>query len=158
MLELKKPLAKGQKITVFMISEMMAITTCHELEVTGEIAGRPTFKQKGKRKQFFLYVEKEQIIFEGWGLPFAPDSDRLHIYSGNACFNFAGAPAEEVKDYLENKTLNLLAKDTLAKCIHAEVENGKLKQTLIFPELDTLHAVISRMKERNEKASIYEGI
>lgn len=157
MLELKKDLAKGQKITVFTISEMIAITCCNELEVTGEIAGRPTFKPKGKRKQFYFNHEKEQIIFEGWNLPFASDSDRLNTFSGNACFNFAGASLEVVKDYLENETVNILSKDTLAKCIYATVENGQLKKTLIFPELDTLHAVVVRMKNK-EKAEAYEGI
>jgi hypothetical protein len=101
-------LTPKQRLTIFTISDWMAHTMKHEVEVVsvldtpqpklryvnGPLEGYRlgTFRIRGKRKTFFLDVKSQDLVFDGWDFPLIADSeivrDNCTRFSGNACFNF----------------------------------------------------------------------
>lgn len=96
-MNLSRPLIKGEKITVFGISDWMATTMRAVWIVTGERGGRYTGKQPGKKKEFYLNVE-EKIVLPGESTIKA-DTD-FNLFSGNACFNLVASTKEELSSAL----------------------------------------------------------
>ncbi len=176
-------LTPKQKLTIFSISESMANTNSREIEivsvldtpeprlnyVNGPLTGHRfgTFKERGKRKTYFLDIRLDALVFEGWDLPLITDwdiarADGCTRFSGNACYNLglrqnagdppAPSPAHEAllaRSIIETLNINLpLADSTKAKCLLCRPGDGYDDGELLWPEIEVAHAVINRMKEK----------
>jgi hypothetical protein len=98
-----KTLSVGQRITLFRIDNLMAMTHRYELEVRSVL--EPTtvgyehrqrvavVRWRGKRKDQYLDVGCDDIVLDGWNVPFKADSEDSQVFSGNACYNLVGDPA-----------------------------------------------------------------
>ena len=115
-------------------------------------------KIRGKRKELYLDIRDDALVFDGWDLPIKIDSEVpsarggvSFCFSGNACYNLAG-DADLIKDYVENRNLNGPTHDQVkAKVILVGVGPDGCRDDcldrLLYPEIETGHAVVNRMKE-----------
>lgn len=97
-MNLSRPLIKGEKITVFSISDWLATTMRAVWVITGERNGRYTGKIAGKKKEFYLNLEGK-IVLPGVS-PVQADTD-FSCWNGNACFNLVASSKEELMRALE---------------------------------------------------------
>jgi len=139
----------GTRLTLIEISPWMAMTVKREIEITGELGGKITFKPKGKRKQYYLPVFTESsLVFEGWDLPIKIDSEieKQGVYfmtstsRGNACLNLVG-PIETIRDYVQSKNLN--EKFTRFDVV---IQIDGEKEIPVFLNCPTQHAVVERIR------------
>ena len=153
----------GQKLTLVWIDDVMALTHRQEIEVRSVIEpikvgyeGRNTrvgtYRVRGKRKDFFLDLKPDTLVFDGWDVPFKADTEGSGCFSGNACFNLVGDPAV-IREWIETKQLNTSVGDhARAKIlVWPAKERDSLtigEGTLLYPEIDTHHVVINRIKEK----------
>jgi hypothetical protein len=97
-------LTAGQRVTLLKIDDMMAMTHRYELEVRNVLEVQAvgyqglkrrvaTVRQRGKRKEQFLDLAQDDILINGWNVPFKADTEESGVFSGNACFNLVGDPA-----------------------------------------------------------------
>jgi hypothetical protein len=156
-------LATGQKVTLLKIDDMMAMTHRYELEVRSVLEpqavgyeGRKqrigTVRQKGKRKDFYLDLAADDILLDGWGLPFKTDTEGDGVMAGNACYNLVGE-LETIRDCIENRAVLPVSDSAKAKIIFTQTERTKCNddgQSLLYPEIETHHAVVNRLKEARE--------
>ena len=114
-------LTTGQRITLLKIDDCMAMTHRYELEVrqiteqaTVGYEGRKTrlavVRQKGKRKDFYLDVAADDILLDGWGLPFRTDTEGDGVMAGNACYNLVG-DAEAIRHCIEGRAILPVSND-----------------------------------------------
>jgi hypothetical protein len=107
-----------------------------------------TVKQRGKRKEFYLDLADDDILLDGWDLPFKTDLEAGGVCSGNACFNLVGDPAA-IKACIEGKAVFPVSDSAKAKIIVATgprtVCDGSGQQ-LLYPDIETHHAVVNRFK------------
>src|SRR5947209_10398325 len=93
----------GQKVTLLKIDDCMAMTHRYEFEVRSvpepEAVGYEgrrqrvaVVRQRGKRKEQYLDLAADDILLDGWGLPFKTDTEGDGVFSGNACYNLIGEP------------------------------------------------------------------
>ena len=155
-------LAVSQLLTLFSIDDVLAMTHRNELKIV-QVLETPEFrpdyvnatrgkwrlgayKQKGKRKAYYLDLKLDNcLLFEGWGLGVLTDGEApaefksgmaVTSYAGNACFNLHGDP-EKIKSLIDTA---IIASDQSK----AQIIVGN---TLLYPEIETAHAVVNRMKE-----------
>lgn len=161
-----KNLIPGQKLTIIEISEWMAHTQKHEIEiisvldtpeerrsyVNGPIHAYRygTMKPRGKRKECHLDIRTEALVFDGWSCLVKTDSEVLNgSFSGNACFNLGGMTADELRKFIECDNLNELTDDIKGKILHvADGANVTDDGELLWPKIDIAHAVVNRIKEK----------
>jgi hypothetical protein len=154
-------LVTGQKVTLLKIDDMMAMTHRYELEVRSVLEpqavgyeGRKqrvaTVRQKGKRKEFYLDLAADDMLLDGWSLPFKTDTEGGGVMSGNACYNLIGEP-EAIRTRLEQRAIFPVTDSAKAKVIVTRTERttcGDDGMALLYPEINTHHAVINRIKAR----------
>jgi hypothetical protein len=154
-------LSQGQRVTLLKIDEGLAMTHRYELEVrsltTPEAVGwnkgkmrLAVVRQRGKRKEFYLDLGAEDILLDGWEVPFKADTEVGGVMSGNACFNLIGEP-EAIRQCIENKAIAPVSDALKAKIIVARTPMTNPSdegEELLYPDIDTGHAVVARMKER----------
>jgi hypothetical protein len=96
-------------------------------------------------------------LFDGWDLPIKTDSEIQSdsiSFEGNACYNLAG-DRETIKDYIENRLLTGAPSDDVkAKIIIVETDSdgwrlGRDTTSLLYPDIETGHAVVNRLKDRD---------
>src|SRR5262249_32247037 len=101
-------LSVGQRLTLLKIDDAMAMTHRYELEVRSVLEpeavgyeGRrqrvAVVRQRGKRKEFYLDLAADDILLDGWDVPFRTDVEAAtgadgrmkggSIIAGNACYN-----------------------------------------------------------------------
>jgi hypothetical protein len=175
---LDRELKAGQKITIFAISEGMAHTVKSEVTIVDRTAPefRPdyvaamrgkhrlgTYKQRGKRKLYYLDLRHDVLIFDGWDLPFKTDgeipSDGIS-FSGNACYNLAG-DREVIRDWIENRLLSGEASDEVkAKIVIVEVDGRGWRakghadrESLLYPDVESRSAVVNRLQETRREVA-----
>ncbi len=161
----------GQKLTIISISSAMGHTIKREALVktvlpeptprlhysNGPLDGYRygTYTVRGKRKEFYLDVDLDALVFEGWDIPIVIDSE-IPGYSGfhgNACFNIAlrspvlGGPTQ-LREYIELNNFNPAFTDRDKAKIIIPGASVHDDGTLLYPELDVSHAVIDRMKDK----------
>lgn len=154
-----KNLATGMKLTIIWIDSMMAMSHRKEIEIISvcdperrgyqnEELRVGTFKERKKRNTFHLDVRPGTLVFEGWDLPFKTDTEVAgtfggpSIMRGNACYNLVGDP-QTIKRFMEAQLNDEIDDRDLASVILCDGHNEKL----LYPEKETMHAVIRRMKE-----------
>lgn len=137
---------KERRLTLFSISSNFAMTAKREVTTTGLQDGRATGKPRRKRKRYYLALDDDTLIFEGWDIPLVPDTD-TDRFRGNACFNFVG-DAATVRDYIERHNVNpFFREENKGKVIAIERNGDGEREVLAYPEIPIRHAVIERMKE-----------
>jgi len=155
-------LSVKQRVTLFRIDDMMAMTHRYELEVRqiispSEFVGYhkkervAAVRQKGKRKDQYLDLGHDDIVLNGWDVPFKADTECAGVMHGNACYNFVGN-ADTIKDWIENHAARPVSDSAKAKIVlHLANEDGAehalATEKLLYPEIDCTHAVINRIKE-----------
>jgi hypothetical protein len=149
----------GQRVTLLKIDDCMAMTHRYEFEVRsvqepkavgyeGRKLRVAVVRQKGKRKDFFLDLAADDILLDGWGLPFRTDTEGSGVIAGNACFNLVGDP-ETIRQCIEGRAVVPVSNDAKAKILVTRTERTKCNDEgvdLLYPDLETHHAVVNRMK------------
>jgi hypothetical protein len=152
-------LAVGQRITLLKIDDMMAMTHRYELEARkildpeavgyeGRRQRVAVVRQRGKRKEFFLDLAADDILLDGWNLPFRTDTECKGVWAGNACYNLVGDP-ETIRQAIETRALIPVTDSAKAKIIVSAEPRTKCSDegtTLLYPEIETHHAVVNRIK------------
>jgi hypothetical protein len=160
-------LTLGQHVTLLKIDEMMALSHRYELEVRGVVAteervgyeGRylrlAVVRQRGKRKEHYLDCRSDEILLDGWDVPFRTDTDCYgkdgSIMSGNACYNLVGDP-EVIRAYLESHAVRPITDQAKAMILVSRQPPTGTNQDdvqLLYPDIETGHAVIRRFKGRD---------
>jgi hypothetical protein len=153
-------LTTGQRVTLLKIDDGLAMTHRYELEVRHPLdpervgyEGRKqrvaVVRQKGKRKDFYLDLAADDILLDGWGLPFRTDTEGSGVMSGNACYNLIGDP-DAIRDCIERRAVIPVTDGARAKIIVARAERTTCDdegQELLYPDIDTHHAVVNWIKE-----------
>ena len=125
-------LTAGQRVTLLKIDDMMAMTHRYEVEVRAVLEpqavgyeGRKTrlamVRQRGKRKDQYLDLAADDIVLDGWNLPFRADTEGSGVFSGNACYNLVGDP-EAIRQCLEDHAALPVSDQAKAKIIVARTE------------------------------------
>ena len=154
------PLTAGQRVTLLRIDDCMALTHRFELEVRQTVEpqavgyqGKKTrlavVRQRGKRKESYLDLAADDILLDGWGLPFRADTEGGGVFSGNACYNLVGEP-EAIRQCIEGRAVVPVTAEAKAKIIVARVERTTCDDVglqLLYPDIETHHAVVNRMKD-----------
>jgi len=149
-----------QRVTLLKIDDVMALTHRYELEVRRVLEPQPVgyegrkqrvaeVRQRGKRKEQYLDLAADDILLDGWGLPFKTDTEGDGVFSGNACYNLVGEP-EAIRQCIETRAALPVSDAAKAKIIVARAERTKCNDDgleLLYPDFETHHAVIARFKE-----------
>ena len=153
-------LKAGQRVTLLKIDDMLAWSHRYELELRSVLDPEPvgyqgrkqrvaTVRQRGKRKEFYLDLAEDDILLDGWDVPFRMDTECSGVFAGNACFNLVGDP-EAIRQCIETRAAFPITDDAKAKIIVSREPRTKCSDEgteLLFPEIETHHAVVNRMKE-----------
>ena len=142
---------EGAKLTMFTIG-CIASTNKAEIVLTQKIGDRWAFKMAGKRKEYYLKMDSDNLIFIGHNLPIIADSEIVRyngnkMFAGNACINVGGRNGEslkEIKKFIIDNLQNPVTDEVLGKIIF-HTEEGK--ETVMFEEKYELgsHAVVDRI-------------
>ena len=139
----------GQRLTIFEISSMVAMTVKREIQICGELNDKVTFRIHGQGKMFYLPKFNESaLIFEGWDIPIKYDGEietqgtyfKTSTSRGNACLNLVG-DIQLIKEWVQSKNLNENF-TRFDEVIHIDGD----KETPVFPEVPTHHAVVERIR------------
>lgn len=162
-METTNPMTTGEKITRIRIDHFMAMT--HRTEMTMSEAypavkiggyGNRTLtygegKVRGKRKAVYVQAESNDAIWlRGWDLPIQADTDTHctidapSTIRGNACFNLCG-DAQTIRRLLATAAIVPLTDEQKGICILCAADPDN--DVPLYPEIQTSHAVIQRMKE-----------
>jgi hypothetical protein len=158
-------LSIGQRVTLLKIDEALAMTHRYELEVRQVLDPERVgyqrremrlaiIRQRGKRKTFYLDLRADDILLDGWALPFKTDTEGNGVFAGNACYNLIGDP-DVIRECIEMKALLPVTNDAKAKVIVSRTERttcGDEGQALLYPDIDTHHAVVNRLKDQSDVA------
>lgn len=153
----------GQRVTLLKIDDMMAMCHRYELEVREPLApeavgyeGRKqrvaTVRQRGKRKQQYLDLGADDILLDGWDLPFRTDTECAGIMAGNACFNLVGDP-DAIRQCIEEQALRPVSDSARAKILVSREPRTQCDDTgvdLLYPDVPTHHAVVNRFKAAHQ--------
>ena len=151
----------GQRVTLLKIDDVMAMSHRYELEVRQTLTpenvgyqGRERrvaiVRQRGKRKEQYLDLKADAILLDGWDLPFRTDTEGGTIWAGNACYNLVGDP-EAIRQAIETRAVFPVTEDAKAKIIVSRGPRTKCDDSeteLLYPEIETHHAVVNRLKEK----------
>jgi hypothetical protein len=105
-------------------------------------------RQRGKRREQYLDLAADDILLDGWGLPFRTDTEGVGIWAGNACYILVGEP-QAIRQCIETKAIFPVSDAAKAKIILGRTERVKCNDDgleLLYPDIDTHHAVIERFK------------
>jgi hypothetical protein len=152
-------LSVGQRVTLLKIDDWLAMTHKYELEVRAVLDVRAVgyegrqkrvavVRQRGRRKDIYLDLAADDILLDGWGLPFRTDTEGGGVVSGNACYNLVGDSAA-IRDVIETKALFPVTEAAKGKIIVARSDRTKCNdddQELLYPHIQTQHVVVNRMK------------
>jgi hypothetical protein len=154
-------LSAGQRVTLLAIDEWLAMTRRHELEVRKILDPHPVgyqgrqrrvavVRQRGERKDVDLDLGPDDILLDGWGQPFKTDTEPGWVMAGNGRFNLVG-DTEAIRRVTKTQAVLPVSDGAMAKVIvvrSARIARGDDGQDLLYPEIDTQHAVVNRMKDR----------
>lgn len=175
----------GQKLTLITISEALAHTVKREIRIlslldppefrphyVGATHGRQrvgTFSERGKRTTYYLDIRPSDLVFDGWDIPILIDSEiqrpeshgmSVTMFSGNACFNLWAETDDVLKQWIETRNINdkFSARDRASIIVvpgPGQPFSPQKEGRLLYPEIETNHAVINRIKQsRNEAGFI----
>jgi hypothetical protein len=85
---------------------------------------------------------------DGWDVPFRTDTEGKGVMAGNACYNLVGEP-EAIRQYIEGQAAWPVTHTAKTKIIVCRTDRTKCNddgRKLLYPEIQTHHAVVNRMK------------
>jgi len=150
----------GKKYTTYRIDELLAMTHAMEFMVVSVGDSCITYRERGKRKERRLLLAPvpyqnarpkpfSGAVFEGWGQPIICDTDKAapvvrgsKVMRGNALYNFIGSP-DQVRQWIDKGQIN----PNFPKQ-HAVAITSDGTEHVVYPEIETSHAVIQKMKVR----------
>jgi hypothetical protein len=149
-----------QRITLFTIDSMMAMTHRYELEIRQPLEPKPVgyagrqlrvalVRQRGKRRDQYLDLDPDAIVLDGWDVPFRTDTESGGVCSGNACFNLVGDPAV-IRQWIETRAVLPVSDQAKAKIVVQRGARTRCDDSgaeLLYPDIPTHHAVIDRLRE-----------
>jgi len=152
-------LAVGQRVTLLKIDDALAMTHRYELEIRSVLEPKAvgyegryqrvaTVRQRGKRKDFYLDLAKDDILLDSWSLAFKTDTECAGVWCGNACYNLVGDP-EAIRQLIESRAVVPVTDNAKAKIIVSRTERTEPNDDgleLLYPDIETHHAVVNRMK------------
>jgi hypothetical protein len=152
-------LSVGQRVTLLKIDDCLAMTHRYEFDVRQVLESQAVgyqgsnkrvavVRQRGKRKDFYLDLAADDILLDGWGLPFRTDTEGGGVMAGNACYNLVGDPAA-IRECIETRAVVPVTDEAKAKIIVARGERTTCNddgQELLYAEIETHHAVVNRMR------------
>ena len=97
----------------------------------------------------------DDIVLDGWDLPFKTDTEVRGIMAGNACFNLIGEP-DTIRQCIETKALRQVTDAAKAKILVSRAPRTRCDDSeteLLYPDIDTHHAVVNRFKEARQSDS-----
>ena len=153
-------LVVGQRVTLLKIDECLAMTHRYEFDVRKALEPErvgyekrltrlAVVRQRGKRREFFLDLASDDILLDGWNPPFRTDTECNGVWAGNACYNLVGDP-QAIRQVIETKAVIPVTDSAKAKIIVSPAPRTKCTDegtALLYPEIETHHAVVDRMKE-----------
>jgi hypothetical protein len=153
-------LSVGQRVTLLKIDECLAMTHRYEFEIRKTLEPEAVgyekrltrlavIRQRGKRKEFFLDLRSDDILLDGWNLPFRTDTECNGVWAGNACYNLVGDP-EAIRQVIETRAVVPVTDSAKAKIIVSTDPRTKCTDegtALLYPDIETHHTVVNRMKE-----------
>ncbi len=144
----KLVLKPKQKLTVIGLNGL-AMTSKFEVQIVDQIGERYVIVHRGKRKKYYYTPNSQELIFENWDLPILVDTE-TNIMRGNACYNFITDDADKLKQYIEAKNINNEFKNFahIIWIAESEMRKSEAKENLLYPEIETSHAVIGRIKSK----------
>ncbi len=135
------------KLTIFSINGIAA-TSKDEITVEKIEESRIIFKRGRKRALYSMPFpfENDKLIFKGHNIILKTDFEHFgNTFCGNACFNIGGLPASEMRIFIDTKNINKnFDKYAHILCMTKDPE----KPEILYPELETSHAVIQRIKNK----------
>lgn len=154
-------LSVGQRVTLLKIDDMLAMSHRYELEVRAVLHPQPVdyqgtktrlavVRQRRRRKDQYLDLSPDDILLDGWDVPFRMDTEGNGVMAGNACYNLIGDP-EAIRHYIETRAAVPVSDAAKAKIVVGPTERTKCSDdglALLHPEIETHHAVVNRMKDR----------
>lgn len=171
----------GQKLTIISVSSGMACTIKREVLVSGVLPEPEpryhyqngpidayrvgSYRIRGKRKDFYLDIPLNALVFEGWDLPVIIDSEipGYNGFHGNACLNLTlSTDGDELLDERERESTRLTFLRAFIDSLNlnpyfTDQDKAKIiipgasvheEGTLLYPELESGQAVIEQMKEK----------
>jgi hypothetical protein len=153
-------LTQGQRVTLLTIDSVMAMTQRYELEVRRALDPQAVgyqnsrqrvaiVRQRGRRKDQYLDLAVDDILLDGWDLPFMADTEGDGVMSGNACFNLIGQPAT-IRELIKTRAVRPVPDSAKAKILVSRSVRTTCDDSgteLLYPEIDRHHAVVNRFKE-----------
>jgi hypothetical protein len=150
----------GQRITLLRIDDGLALTQRYELKVCSICDGAPAtwpgrgrrlaiVQQRGKKKSRYLDLGPDDILLDGWDLPMRADTECAGVFAGNGCFNLIGDPGA-IRECLETKAVFPISDGAKAKVLVGRSARTTCDDSgleLLYPAIDTPHAVVNRFKE-----------
>jgi hypothetical protein len=153
-------LSGGQRVTLLKVDDCLAMTHRYEFEVRqvlepqavgyeGSKQRVAVVRQRGKRKAFYLDLARDDILLDGWCLPFRTDTEGGGVMAGNACYNLVGDSAA-IRECIETRAVLPISDDAKAKIIVSRGERTTCSGDgleLLYADIETDHAVVCRMRE-----------
>lgn len=135
------------KLTIFSIN-VMAATSKDEITVEKIEESRIIFKRGRKRALYAMPFPftNDKLVFKGHKIILKTDFEHFgNTFCGNACYNLGGLPASEMRVFIETKNINKnFDKYAHILCMTDDPDKPKL----LYPEIETNHAVIQRIKNK----------
>jgi hypothetical protein len=132
------PFKEEMKLTIFGLGGI-GNTFKAEAKIVQKYNDRWVIVYKGKRKKFYLVMDENSLVFEGWELPIKSD---IEVFGNKAIWNgylnLGGMEKEELKKFIQEKNFNPDFKSLsnikyVTKDI--DVESNDNYQPLFEPEL-----------------------
>ena len=138
----------NDKLTLISINGM-AMTSKDEIKVI-EVHPDKFIFQRGRKRSLYkmsLPLKNDVMVFKGHNLPVLTEYEHTNgrFMLGNACFNLAGMETPKLREYIEKNNINPnFDHHGCILNILEDIDNPEL----VYPEVDIYHAVISRIKEK----------
>jgi hypothetical protein len=141
------------------MDDCMAMTHRYELEVRklvtpepvgyeGRRRGVAAVRQRGKRQDQYLDLAADDIVLDGWGLPFRMDTEGAG-YGPATPVTTSSASRRRAASASKRRRFFPISDAAKAKIIVARTERTKCDDEgleLLYPDIDTHYAVIERFK------------
>ena len=138
----------NDKLTLISINGM-AMTSKDEIKVIEVYPDKFIF-QRGRKRSLYkmsLPLKNDVMVFKGHKIPVMTDFEYYNgrVMLGNACFNLGGMETPKLREYIDKNNINPnFNHHGCILNIREDIDNPEL----VYPEVDIYHAVISRIKEK----------
>lgn len=93
------------KLTIISISPILGIAVKREIKLTRQINDQWCYTVRGNAKEYFLTVNDELMVFEGWNLPLHLDNE-TSMLGPKERFNFVTGYPKNLIEFLSIHQIN----------------------------------------------------